>query len=92
MSTTHKDILPNPDSTLNLGSTALKWLAAYIVKLANLTSNGYVQTSGSDGTLSVKTSIDHGDDVGGLDGDDHTQYVLVDGTRPDETAIRYGWL
>jgi len=45
-----------------------------------------------DATASLNDgTVDHGSTSGKSD-DDHAQYVLVDGTRPDEVAKRYSIL
>jgi hypothetical protein len=52
---------PDSDSTYDIGTNSVRVLTGYFdnvntTKISNLTSNGFVKTSGSNGTLSIDTN------------------------------------
>lgn len=49
-------LLPGVDNSIALGNGSFRFTGAYFPKLPLLTSNGFVKTSGGDGTLSVDTT------------------------------------
>lgn len=56
---------PATTALYDLGASALHWRSGYINKLGNLTSNGFVKTGSSDGTLSVSSTINLASEVTG---------------------------
>lgn len=49
-------LVSDTDNTDDLGTGSIKWRSLYVNKIGSLTGNGFVKTSGGDGTLSVDTA------------------------------------
>lgn len=79
-----KDIDPSEDGVRSLGDADHRWLAN-ILKISNLTTNGFVVTTGSDGALSIQLL-----DTTGLSKNDT---LLYDGTTwktvPEGTSFTF---
>jgi hypothetical protein len=64
----------------NAGANYLNFLDSDAATVAWIDSNGNASFTSISGTIISDGSVDHGS-LGGLADDDHTQYLLADGTR-----------